>query len=79
MSALGKLYNQNFNGSYMNDEVQIFLWFENFQSNNNINISTYHFIAFPLSEIHYVHCNIIYNQGKQKSDCFENVLTREKY
>ena len=78
MSALGKPYNQNFNGSYMNDDVQIFLWFENFQSNNNI-ISAYHFIAFLLSEIDYVHCNIIYNQGKQKSDCFENVLTREKY
>lgn len=64
MPALGKPYNQNFNGSYMNDDVQIFLWFENFQSNNNI-ISAYHFIAFLLSEIDYVHCNIIYNQGKQ--------------
>ena len=42
-------------------------------------IILYHLLhSFYKSEIHYVHCNIIYDQGKQKSDCFENVLTLEK-
>ena len=31
-----------------------------------------------LSEVHYVHCTIICDHGKQKSDCSENVLTRGK-